>query len=228
MVGKMPAELDNEVALVRLAQAGSNESLGILVNHYEREIYHLARTPTKNAEDAADVLQEAFLKGYANIHRFKGESRFCTWLAGIAMNEMVAKLQLRQVHGWIPFDEAPVTGEAMSSPGETKGWHHSPEETYSKPELFVLLSKALEDLETPFRTVFALRDIEGFSDEETASVLGLPVAAVTARLTHARLKLRQDLSIWFENPSVTAAGWGGCESVRYSLGAALAEDRDCT
>jgi RNA polymerase sigma-70 factor, ECF subfamily len=225
IAGKMPVEFDNEIALVRLAQSGSAESFGILVNRYERQIYRLVRAVTINAEDAEVVLQETFLMAYANIHRFGGESRFYTWLVRIAMNEALSKLQLREVHTWVSFDEVAIAGEATSSPGKIKGWHHSPEESYSKPELFAILSQALEDLETPLRAVFALRDIEGFSSEETASILGLPLAAVTTRLTRARLKLRQNLSVWFENP---ATAQSGDKSVGHFLGAVVAEDRECT
>lgn len=228
MGGKMCVELDNEIALIRLAQSGSTESFEILVNRYEQRIYRLVRVVTKNDQDAEDVLQATFLKAYSNIHQFEGESRFFTWLASIAMNGAVAKLQLRQALGWIPFDEAPVTDEVMSTPGDIRGWRHNPEDRYSKPELFAILCKALDDLETPFRAVFALRDMEGFSDQETASVLGIPHKAVRARLKWARLKLRQNLSVWFEELSVPATGENRCESVGHILGLDLVEGRECT
>lgn len=226
MVGKMPVELDNEVALVRLVQSGSNESFGILVNRYERQIYRLACTLTKNAEDAADVLQETFLRGYANIHSFKGESRFCTWLVSIAMNEILLKLEPSQVHGWISLDEAGEIGEDLSRPGDIRAWSTDPGDSFSKPELSAILSHALDSLAIPLRAVFALRDMEGFSSEETASVLGLPLAAVTTCLARARLELRQHLSAWFENPSDPAIEQGECEIARHSLGPVPAGDRE--
>lgn len=224
----MPVELDNEIALVRLAQSGSTESFEILVNRYEQRIYRLVRVVTKNNQDAEDVLQATFLKAYANIHQFEGESRFFTWLARIAMNETLPKLQHRGVHAWVSLDEAASAGEGMSSPGEIRGWHNNAEEIYTRPELFEILSKALVELAPPLRAVFALRDIEGFSPEETASVLGLSVPAVKAYLMRACLALRESLSVWFEDHSVPAAGQGGCESVGHFLGAALAVERDCS
>jgi RNA polymerase sigma-70 factor, ECF subfamily len=224
----MPVELDNEIALVRLAQSGSMEAFGLLVKRYEGRVFRLVRAVTKNNRDAEDAFEETFVNAYANIHRFKGDSRFFTWLVSIAINETVAKLYLRQVHTWASFDEAESAGKVMSLPGDIRDWRHSPEEGYSKPELSAILSKALEDLETPLRIIFALRDIDGLSLEETARVLGLPLAAVTTLLTRARLKLRENLNVWFEDPSVPAPGQRGCESVRYFLGAALAEDRECT
>lgn len=102
-----------------------------------------------------------------------------------------------------------------------------PGESYSRRELSSILSQALEGLATPSRAVFALRDMEGFSSEETASVLGLPPAAVTTCLARARLELRQHLSAWFENPSDPAIEQGECEIARHSLGPVLAGDREC-
>lgn len=228
MAGKMSVELENEIGLVRVAQSGGTESFEILVNRYEERIYRLIRAVVKNDEDAEDVLQETFLKAYANIHHFNGESRFYTWLVSIAMNETLLKVQHRGVHAWASSGEAASAGEDMSSPGEMRGWHPNGEQTYSQPELSAILSKALEDLETPLRAVFAVRDMEGFSLEETAGILRLPLASVMTRLTQARLKLRESLSVLFEKPSLTVNGRNGRESVRHFLGAALAAERNCS
>lgn len=224
----MPVELDNEVALVRLAQSGSTESFGILVNRYERQVYRLVRAITKNTEDAEDVLQETFLKAYTDIQGFNGESRFYTWLARISMDETLSKLRLHHVPTWNPFDEVARTDEVMSKAADLRDWHDNPEECFSESEISAILSNALDDLETPLRAVVALHDIEGFSSEETVYVLRLSAAAVRTLLTRSRLKLRQNLSIWFENHSAPATGQGDGESVRHSLAPSLAEDRECT
>lgn len=200
----MPAELDSEGVLIRMTQTGCGESFGALVSRYEQRIYRLGYVITTNAEDAEDVLQETFLKAYANIGYFRRDSRFHTWLFRIAINEALTKLQRRHASTWMSLDEPADTEEATSVPRDIKDWRPNPEESYRGTELRTILSKELEDLDTPLRVVFALRDIEGFSSEKTARLLGLPVAAVKTRLTRARLKLRKGLSVWFENRSVLA------------------------
>jgi predicted DNA-binding protein (UPF0251 family) len=75
--------------------------------------------------------------------------------------------------------------------------------------------------------VFVLRDIEGFSSEETARILGLSITAVKTRLRRARLKLRQRLSVWFENRSVLATRQGRSESVLRCLGPTMTGDGKC-
>ncbi len=198
---KMPAELDNEAALIHMTQTGCAESFGVLVGRYEQRIYRLGYAITKNPEDAEDVLQETFLKAYANIGQFRKDSRFYTWLFRIAINEALTKLRRRHAPTWISLDQPADTDEATPVSRNIKDWRHNPEERYSGNELQAILAKALEDLDTPLRVVFALRDVEGFSSQETARLLGLSVGTVKTRLMRARLKLRKMLSVWFENRS---------------------------
>jgi RNA polymerase sigma-70 factor (ECF subfamily) len=223
----MPTQLDNEAVLVRSAQAGCSDSFGVLVNRYEQRIYRLSYAITKNAEDAEDVLQETFLKAYTNIGHFRGESRFYTWLVRIAINEALMKLRRHHASAWVSLDEPLENDEGTSTPKEIEDWRDNPEESYAKTELRAILSKALEDLRTPLRVVFVLRDIEGFSSEETARILGLSITAVKTRLRRARLKLRQRLSVWFENRSVLATRQGRSESVLRCLGPTMTGDGKC-
>lgn len=202
----VPLDLDDEGTLVRMSQANSTESFVVLVNRYEQRIYRLSYAVTQNAEDAEDVLRETFLKAYENIRSFKGGSRFYTWLVGIAMEEALTRAGLHQVQAWTSFKEPAGAGEAISTPDHINAWPENPGQNYSAPDLHAILSKALGGLEARLRIVFALRDIAGLSDEETAGVTGLTAAAVREHLTHARLQLREKLSTWFEDPYVLADG----------------------
>jgi RNA polymerase sigma-70 factor (ECF subfamily) len=201
----MTTHLENEAVLVSEAQAGSAESFCVLVKQYERQIYRLSKIVMGGPEDAEDVLQETFLKAYKNLKQFRGESRFYTWLVRITMNEALTRLRRRNSSTWVSLDEPIDTDESGTTPREIKDWRDNPEECYNQIELREILSKVLQDLETPLRTVFVLRDVEGLSCEETAMVTGLSVPAVKARSMRARLKLRKKLSFWFENRSALAA-----------------------
>jgi RNA polymerase sigma-70 factor (ECF subfamily) len=201
----MPVHLENESELVHQAQMGSVEAFGVLVTQYERQIYRLSMAITRNAEDAEDVLQETFLKACANIRRFRKESRFYTWLVRIATNEALSKLRRRHGSGYVSLDEGGEQPDSKVAPREVEDLRSNPEESYSNAQLRDLLSKALEELETPLRTVFALRDIEGLSTEETAKVLGLTGGAVKTRLMRARLKLQKKLSPWLVGRSALIA-----------------------
>ena len=80
----MPAQLDNEAVLVRSAQTGCNESFGVLVTRYEQRIYRLNYAIMKNAEDAEEAMQAAFVKAFRHIDQFRRQSRFTTRLTRIA------------------------------------------------------------------------------------------------------------------------------------------------
>jgi RNA polymerase sigma-70 factor (ECF subfamily) len=202
----MTTHLENEAVLVSVAQTGGAEAFAVLVKQYERQIYRLSKVVTGHPEDAEDVLQETFLKAYKNLRNFRGESRFYTWLVRIAMNEALTKLRQRNSSVWVSLDEPIDTDEPGAAPREINDWRDNPEEAYTKTELREILSKVLQDLETPLRVVFVLRDVEGLSCEETAVVTGLSVPAVKSRAMQARLKLRKKLSFWFEKRSAVTAG----------------------
>lgn len=193
----MPSTIvrEDERALVSAAKAGDTAAFEELVNRYERKIFRLAQNITGNREDAEDAMQDAFLKSYLHLGEFQGDSRFYTWLVRIAVNEALMRLRKRRPNQ-VSLDE-PVQTEDDVMPREYEDWGPSPEQRYAQTELQQILNDAVQKLEPAFRVVFALRDIEELSTEETAALLGLSVPAVKSRLLRARLKLRQRLSRYF-------------------------------
>ena len=194
----MPTHLENETTLVAEARAGNAEAFTTLVHQYDRNIYRLALNITGKQEDAEDVLQEAFLKAYTHLDRFQGNSRFYTWLVRIAVNEALMKLRKRRGDRTVSLDEPITTSNNELMPREIEDWGDNPEQRYAKTELQEILNEAIESLEPQFRTVVVLRDVENFSTEETAEVLGLSVPAVKSRLLRGRLKLRDRLHRYFK------------------------------
>ena len=186
---------EGEGTLVAQAKAGDIRAFEELVNRYERKIFRLAMNITQNKEDAEDVMQEAFLKSYAHLKDFQGDSRFYTWLVRITVNEGLMKLRKRRP-GQVSIDEKIETEDDLVV-RELEDWGPSPEQRYQQSELQQILQEVIGELDPTFGIVFALRDIEDLSTEETAEILGLSVPAVKSRLLRARLKLRQKLNRYF-------------------------------
>src|ERR1044072_5923757 len=92
---KVGEPVSDELALVRAAKAGDDSAFEELVRRYDRNVFRIAQHITQNREDAEDVVQEAFLKAYGNLSKFQEQSKFYTWLAGIAVNEALMKLRRR-------------------------------------------------------------------------------------------------------------------------------------
>jgi RNA polymerase sigma-70 factor, ECF subfamily len=187
----------DETALVAQARTGDSNAFTQLVNRYENSIFRLARHITQSPEDAEDILQETFLKAYEHLDEFQGHSKFYTWLVRIAVNQSLMKLRKRRTDKSVSLDETFDTGEENLT-REIAVWEENPEQTYSREEIRDILEKAVESLPPIFRTVFALRDIEELSTEETAAVLNLSVPAVKSRLLRARLRLREKLTRYFK------------------------------
>ncbi|MCC6861826.1 MAG: sigma-70 family RNA polymerase sigma factor [Bryobacterales bacterium] len=187
----------DEAALVARAKAGDQAAFAELISRYERNILRLARNITRNQEDAEDVLQDAFLKAYEHLDQFQGNSKFYTWIVRIAVNESLMRLRKRKSDKTVSMDAPVETGEETVA-REIAVWEENPEERYGREELRAILEKAVESLALPYRTVFALRDIEELSTEETAAALGLSVPAVKSRLLRARLQLRDKLTRFFK------------------------------
>ena len=153
-----------------------------------------------NRDTADDLFSDTFLKAADRIEQFKGESKFSTWLTAIALN--LAKNQMKRERkfpnlSWDDVIPAQAHHHGELTPSVTS-WL-DPHTMMEQKELSLLLERALKSLPPKYRVVFALRDIEGLSTEETAKALNLSVTAVKSRAVRARLAMRQYLT-----PHVTA------------------------
>ncbi len=166
-----------------------------LVERYEARIWSFAARMCRSTEDAKDVVQETFLAAFRAIRDFRGEAKLGTWLFRIAAN---ACLKQRRRGKYEPERELSLDEFMPAGPGGSKpeipDWSQSPQAAFHNQELREVLEEGIARLPEPYRVVLALRDVEGFSAEETGEILALSVAAVKTRLHRARLFLRQWLS----------------------------------
>lgn len=197
----MLSHLEDETTLVAEAQSGDANAFAALISQYESHVYRLALNITRNPQDAEDVLQDVFLKAYAHLGEFRGDSRFSTWLVRIATNAALTKMRQRSSEWRVSSARSNQDNQKAPRPREMKDGDDNPEERYSKTELLGILSEVIESLNLSLRMVFVLRDFQSFSTEETARLLGLSEVAVRNRLLRARLQVRQRLHAWLrESP----------------------------
>jgi RNA polymerase sigma-70 factor (ECF subfamily) len=189
----------DDAQLVARARNGCAAAIEQLVGRYESRIFRLACNITGNHEDAEEVLQNAFFKALLNLAAFRGDSRFYTWLVRIAVNEALMKIRSRRFRD-VSIDDAKGSEdrEKQTISQGLRDWGPNPEQRYSQEELRGILETAISKLAPGYRTVFHLRDIEGFSLKETAQALHLSLATVKSRERRARLKLRDELDAYFQ------------------------------
>jgi len=186
----------DDLDLVHATQDGDVSAFEQLVERYDRKLVRIAEHITHNREDSQDTVQEAFLKAFQHLGDFREDSQFSTWLFRITVNQALMKLRKQRTTKEVSLDED-FQADGDMLPREVADWAPNPEELYRASELRDILIKALEELRPILRTVFVLRDIEGLSIAQTAEVLDLSPAAVKARLSRARLQLRELLNEYF-------------------------------
>jgi len=194
------AVTSDDMELVHASKNGDVAAFGELVKRYDRKLLRIAQSVTHNREDSQDAVQEAFLKAYQNVAEFREASQFSTWLIRITLNQSLMKLRKRNITKEVSLDED-FEAEGDLIPREIADWVPNPEQLYWGSELRDILTKTLEELLPISRAVFVLRDIEGFSIEQTAVALNLSQSAVKSRLWRARLQLRNSLTKYFSKRS---------------------------
>jgi RNA polymerase sigma-70 factor (ECF subfamily) len=181
---------------LKALQERDREEFARLVDTFSNKIYRVALKIVNDAQDAEDVLQETFIKAYRSLPAFEGRSSLATWLYRIAVNEALMVVRKRKVDA-VSLDEEKDSGNEEVEPVEIADWCCLPESDLLSAESRKFLDRAMQELTPALRAVFVLRDIEGLSVRETAEALGLSEAAVKTRLLRARLKLREELSVYF-------------------------------
>lgn len=182
----------SDARLLAAAKSGHSVAFGELFNRYKRRIFHLAQRIMRSHEDAEDVVQEAFQLAFVHLHDFKGGARFSTWLSRIAINVALMKLRKKARKVEISIDEHSESDD-MSLRYAVTDLALNPEQDCIRQERSRILREALAELRPNARGVLELYELEGRSMKEIAEGMGISVAAVKARIFHARPKMRHEL-----------------------------------
>lgn len=185
-------EADGE--LIRRILAGEKHLFHELIRPCERAIYFLLLSLLRSEAEADDAAQETAIKVYRNLHLFRGDSQFRTWVLSIARNEGLGRLRKTENRREDSLD-ALTDGEAGDfTPAVLTSWREVPTETLERQELGNLLRGAIDGLPEIYRNVVLLRDIEEMDVRETAAALGITEGAVKVRLHRARALLQRSLA----------------------------------
>jgi RNA polymerase sigma-70 factor, ECF subfamily len=182
-----------DAELVQLARQRDAGAFRAIMRRYNRRLYRVARSVTRDDSEAEDVVQEAYLRALTNLGAFRGDSSLATWLTRIALNEALGRLRRRRPTVELSTLDVESQDETQIIPFPQMTANSDPERTVAQREIRLLMERAIDDLPEVFRIVFVLREIEEMSVEETANFLSLPEATVKTRLHRARRLLREVL-----------------------------------
>ena len=181
-------------------KSGNREAFARLVDETSGKIYQTALRILGNAQDAEDVLQETYIKAYRSLPDFEGRSSPATWLYRIAVNEALMVVRKRKPPA-LSVEEGFSNGSADDDIDrdsmEITDWCCLPEGELLSEEARRFMDQAIQNLPPNLRVVFVMRDLEGLTIQDTAEALNLTENNVKTRLLRARLRLRQDLSVYF-------------------------------
>jgi len=183
--------------LIERVQNGEKAAYDLLVLKYQQRIINLVSRFVRNQSDAQDVTQEAFIKAYRALPNFRGDSAFYTWLYRIAVN--TAKNYLA-VQSRRPAESDYDVSEIEQIEGNTALKEQAtPENLLLKDELQATVLKAIENLPEDLRSAIMLREIEGLSYEEIATVMECPIGTVRSRIFRARESIDSEIRQLLEN-----------------------------
>ena len=189
--------------LVLATKAGDSAAFEELVACYDRKLFRIAYHIVHNRDDAQVVVQETFVKVFQNLGQFQAHSRFSTWLYRIAVNQSLMELRRRRKLPAGAELSLDADEEGGQLPIDLSDWRPNPEEQYKRSELRKLRTRILLELQPALRVVFIMRDIEGFSLQETAEAVAMTVAAVKTCCLRARLEIREGLNLHVKEPAVS-------------------------
>src|SRR2546429_1193205 len=198
---------DRDRGLVVALQLHESTAAERLVATYGERAYRLARSITRNEQDAEEVVQDAFWSVVRKIDTFRGESAFGSWLYRIVANAAYQKLRGRQSRDRdLSLDDVLPSFDAQGRHvGQIADWSARVDDHSAQTELRVALTSAIDELPPVARAALVLRDVEGFSNLEIAEALGLSVPIVKSRVHRARLFLRKQLGDAMTTFDATAA-----------------------
>ena len=192
---------DDDLSLVRRAQAGDQQAFTALVERYQRKAVGVALGLLKDREEAQDVAQEAFVKVYRYLDHFKGEASFYTWLYRIVVNLSIDRRRRKggEPSDQVEFDDAIHSDEDFEPGMIGTQLGASPQKAALQAELMGQISAALDSIPEKHRAILLLREIDGMSYEDISKTLKIRKGTVMSRLFHARKKMQKMLAGYLGN-----------------------------
>jgi len=166
------------------ARKGDHSAFKELVQKYEHQVAATVIGMLGQTPETDDIGQETFIRFYRSLHRFRGDSSVGTYLTRIAINLSLNEIRRRNRHRHLTSSNSDIDIETFPDTGRK----------IEQKETRVIIQKAIQQLKPKFRTVVVLRLVDGYTTEETANILKLPLGTVLSRLARAQMKLRNILT----------------------------------
>ncbi len=180
----MGSNRDIDQALVERVQRGDKKAFDTLVLKYQQKVANLVSRYIRDPSEVLDVTQEAFIKAYRALPKFRGDSAFYTWLYRVAIN--AAKNHLAAQSRRPPQDDIEAETAEQMDAGTRLKEQDTPERLAMQDEIARTIKQAVDELPDELRTAITLRELEGMSYEDIAQAMDCPIGTVRSRIFRAR------------------------------------------
>lgn len=168
--------------LIREIQSGSYNTFERIIRHYNQILFRIGMSYMSSAQDAEDAMQNAWLKAFENLHTFRGNARFSTWLCRIMINECLMALRRNKK----------ISSLDMNMP-EKLYENSDPADKMTREQALGWLEESLMELPPEYRSVYIMREIEGLSADNAAEILNLSPENIRVRLHRAKKMLKEKI-----------------------------------
>lgn len=198
----------SEEEIIQKILDGETVLLEILIRRYNSILYKVARSFGFDQEEAKDLLQETHIAAYQNLKKFESRSAYKTWITKIMVNKCLYK----RSYGSSRYERTHQIIDENSQPMFSSNKQNTETDVLNK-ELSHILEKSLEQIPVHYRTVFILREVEGFSVAETAEMLNLTTVNVKVRLNRTKTLLQKELEKYYSKAQLYDFNLVHCDDV---------------
>jgi RNA polymerase sigma-70 factor (ECF subfamily) len=188
------ASEESDSHLIAEFKAGNTDAMDKIVDRYGDRIFTFGMKMCGHLQDAEDIAQETFLSAFRYLNGFREETKLRNWLFKIAARACMRKRRKKKHEPDREISLESLMQEGAGGTYDIPDWSEDPSDNVLRTELKAIIHDAIQSLSPKYRMVFNLRDVEGFSTEETGEILGISAQAVKTRLHRARMFLRDKIS----------------------------------
>ena len=200
-----------ESSIIKRILSGEKEFYEILVRRNNQKLYRVIRSYIKDEVEIEDIMQDTYVKAFTKLYQFKLESTFSTWLIRIGINEALARLREKGKLLYINDQSDVLKSRVVLEIPDNKKLN--PQDKMIRNEAKQFLEDAIDQLESKYKIVYMMREVEEMSMKETAIALDLTVANVKVRLHRAKEMLKVKLYEITNDTSIFEFGFGRCDRI---------------
>ncbi|MCF6193360.1 MAG: RNA polymerase sigma factor [Kangiellaceae bacterium] len=207
-----PESVTDEQIVVHITQ-GNSQAYGGIMRRYNQRMFRIARSIVVNDANAMDVVQEAHIKAFSNLSKFRGSSTFLAWLFTITRNEALMYLRKHKREVTMSNDEINTIESSRSAsviPFKPENQQEQPESLLENKQLKTLINNHVDKLPEDFRIVFVLRAVEQLNVKETAEILDIKEETVKSRFFRAKRLMRDQIQTELDRVGLHVYEFGGC------------------